>query len=118
ARRARDGLRIASGLLALLLHDAEEPEELLLVRDTREEAVAVACRAARGQLGVSADDDRNPARLHGLGIRFELAPAEELAVERLGLRLPQRAHRPHRLRRARGALRERDAPSAEVRPLP
>src|SRR5262249_19674930 len=64
ARRHLDGLRIAADLLALLLHDAEEPEELLLVGDTGEEAVAVTCRAARGQLGVSADDDRNPALLH------------------------------------------------------
>src|SRR5262249_55209751 len=51
---------VATDALTLLAHDPEQPFELGVVRDTREEAVAVARCPARRKLRVAADDDRHP----------------------------------------------------------
>src|SRR5262249_58677648 len=85
---------------ALLAHDLEQVDELLLLGDAREEAVAVAGGASGGELGMATDDDRDAWLLDRLRVRLERPPAEELARERLRLRLPQRAHAPDRLRGA------------------
>src|SRR5438876_507350 len=109
-----DGGWVAADLLALVAHDAEDPTELVVVGDAGKEAVAVASGTPRGQLRVAADDDGNTRFLHRLRVRLELAPAEELARERFGFVLPQGADGAHRLRRARGALGERNSERVEL----
>src|SRR5262249_40405271 len=72
-------------------------------------------RGAPGsELGVSADDDRDARLLHRLRVRLELPPAEELARERLGLVLPERADCAHALGGAGGALLRRNAEGLEL----
>src|SRR5262249_30400172 len=109
-----DRPRVAADLLALLTHDAEEPYELFFLGHPGEEPITVAGRAARGELRVTADDDRDSRLLHRLRVRLELLPAVELAMERRRLVLPERADRAHRLSGAGAPLRERDAEGLEL----
>src|SRR5262249_32311718 len=114
AGRELDLLRASPDLAALVAHRGEELGEQIELAAGREEAVADARGAARRALDVPADDDRDAARRHRLRIRLDRAPAIEAAVEAGGLLRPQRAQRPHRLLRARGALLEGHAHDVEL----
>src|SRR6185369_2377143 len=74
--------RVAPALRALVAKDADELLPTVGAPASRKEAVAVARRAARGDIGVAADHDRHVRSLHRLRIRFDAVPVEELSVER------------------------------------